>query len=447
MARSGKLPHNQTESWRSDSGLSDGSNEKVDLTGGYYDAGDNLKFGLPIAFTTTMLSWSVMTFADHLPDEKGRAREAVRWGTDYLLKACSDLPHALYVQVGEPKKDHNCWERPEDMDTPRTAYKVTPSHPGSEVAAETAAALASASVVFDKYDPHYSKKLLDAAKKAFKFADEHRGNYSDSLPSVVCPFYCSYNGYRDELLWGAAWLFKATHDRSYLDFAQSLEIDDGCDEFSWNVKIPGARVLLSRDPHVGNDNDIIAGFREQADDFICSILPESPNLSVKYTPGGLMYKNNGSNLQYVTSAAFLLSTYAKYMKFSGRTFSCGSLEVDHALLRKHVKKQVDYILGDNPAGMSYMVGFGEKFPQRLHHRGSSLPSIKEHKQAIGCKEGFEYFNRDSPNPNILTGAIVGGPDEFDEFDDNRGNFAQLEPTTYINAPLIAPLSYLAYKFR
>ena len=34
----------------------------VDLVGGYYDAGDNVKFGFPMAFTTTMLSWSVIEF-------------------------------------------------------------------------------------------------------------------------------------------------------------------------------------------------------------------------------------------------------------------------------------------------------------------------------------------------------------------------------------------------
>lgn len=35
---------------------------QVDLVGGYYDAGDNVKFGLPMAFTTTLLAWSVIEF-------------------------------------------------------------------------------------------------------------------------------------------------------------------------------------------------------------------------------------------------------------------------------------------------------------------------------------------------------------------------------------------------
>jgi len=60
-------------------------------------------------------------------------------------------------------KDHACWERPEDMDTPRSVFKVDKNNPGSDVAAETAAALAAASLVFKKVDPTYSKTLVRRA--------------------------------------------------------------------------------------------------------------------------------------------------------------------------------------------------------------------------------------------------------------------------------------------
>ena len=56
--------------------------------------------------------------------------------------------------------DHNCWERPEDMDTNRVAFNITATNPGTELAAETAAALAAASVVFKTTDPAYSALCL-----------------------------------------------------------------------------------------------------------------------------------------------------------------------------------------------------------------------------------------------------------------------------------------------
>lgn len=72
---------------------------QVDLSGGYYDAGDNVKFGLPMDFTTTMLAWSIIEFGDKMQDQIDNARAAVRWSTDYLLKAATAAPDVLYVQV------------------------------------------------------------------------------------------------------------------------------------------------------------------------------------------------------------------------------------------------------------------------------------------------------------------------------------------------------------
>jgi endoglucanase len=92
--------------------------------------------------------------------------------------------------------------------------------------------------------------------------------------------------------------------------------------------------------------------------------------------------------------------------------------------------------------MSYMVGYGDRYPQRIHHRGSSLPSIKSHPQRIACNDGTPYYNSSSPNPNPLIGAVVGGPGEDDVYEDDRADFRKSEPTTYINAPLVGVLAYL-----
>ena len=56
--------------------------------------------------------------------------------------------------------------------------------------------------------------------------------------------------------------------------------------------------------------------------------------------GGLMFKQSGSNLQYVTAINFLLATYSKYMSASKHTFNCGDLEVTPHSLRTLVKQQV-----------------------------------------------------------------------------------------------------------
>lgn len=119
-----------------------------------------------MAFTITMLSWSTIEFQAQLKAKKelSNALDAIKWGTDYLIKAHPE-PDVLYAEVGDGDSDHECWQRPEDMTTPRTAYKIDDQHPGSDLAAETAAALAAASIVFKPTDSKYSSKLLSHAKQ------------------------------------------------------------------------------------------------------------------------------------------------------------------------------------------------------------------------------------------------------------------------------------------
>nr|CAZ96184.1 endoglucanase 4 precursor [Saccharum hybrid cultivar R570] len=454
--RSGKLPAGQQRvTWRGDSGLSDGSAAGVDLAGGYYDAGDNVKFGLPMAFTVTMLSWSVLEF---MPGGAA-GRAAVRWGADYLLKAAAAAPDALYVQVADPNRDHQCWERPEDMDTPRDVYKVTPDKPGSDVAGETAAALAAASLVFRTCDPAYSAKLLQTAQKVFDFADRYRGSYSDSLSSVACPFYCSYSGYHDELLWAAAWLHMATAAAGnssdvYLSYIYSNGHNLGAEQddftFSWDDKRVGTKVLLAKaflqGIGKGKSDDALRLYKAHADTYVCSLVLGAAGFQQsQYTPGGLLFKEGDSNMQYVTSTAFLLLAHAKSLASAGPAgvVSCGGGLVPASALVAVAKRQVDYILGANPAGMSYMVGFGARYPRHVHHRGASMPSVRDHPARIACDEGFRYLHSSDPDANVLVGAVIGGPDGSDAFTDSRDNFAQTEPSTYTNAPLVGALAFFA----
>ncbi|PON41980.1 Glycoside hydrolase [Parasponia andersonii] len=477
--RSGRLPPDQRVRWRRDSGLHDGAYAGVDLTGGYYDAGDNVKFGFPMAFTTTLLSWSIIDFGRNMGPELGNAVKAVKWSTDYLLKATA-IPDVVYVQVGDAFSDHNCWERPEDMDTLRTAYKIDRAHPGSDVAGETAAALAAASIVFRSRDPAYSRLLLNRAVRVFEFADRHRGAYSSSLHSAVCPFYCDVNGYQDELLWGAAWLHKASRRRQYREYIVRNEVvlraGDTINEFGWDNKHAGINVLISKEAEsslvygmckkagdFGSTHtqaiissemllyrEVLMGraeyfesFKQNADGFICSLLPGISHPQVQYSPGGLIFKAGGSNMQHVTSLSFLLMAYSNYLSHANKIVPCGETSASPSLLKQLAKRQVDYILGDNPLQMSYMVGYGARYPQRIHHRGSSLPSVQAHPAHIGCKAGSRYFLSPNPNPNLLVGAVVGGPNSTDAFPDSRPYFQESEPTTYINAPLVGLLAFFS----
>ncbi|KAH6804380.1 glycosyl hydrolase 9C2 [Perilla frutescens var. frutescens] len=448
--RSGYLPGNQRVQWRGNSGLNDGKTSGVDLVGGYYDAGDNVKFGLPMAFTITMMSWSILEYGKQMAasGELGHAIDAVKWGTDYLIKA-HPQPDVLYGEVGDGNTDHYCWQRPEDMTTSRAAYRIDPSHPGSDLAGETAAAMAAASVVFRRYNPGYSAELLKHAYQLFDFADKYRGKYDSSI-TIAQKYYRSVSGYADELLWAAAWMYKATNNEYYLNYLGNNGDALGgtgwaMTEFGWDVKYAGVQTLVAKFLMAGKGGrhtPVFEKYQEKAEFFMCSCLGKGTRNAQK-TPGGLIFRQRWNNMQFVTSASFLMTVYSDYLTSAGKSLRCANGNVSPAELLSAAKSQVDYILGDNPRATSYMVGYGNNYPRQVHHRASSIVSYKVDPTFVTCRGGYAtWFNRKGSDPNLLTGAIVGGPDAYDNFADQRDNYEQTEPATYNNAPLLGILARL-----
>ncbi|KAH9332013.1 hypothetical protein KI387_004121 [Taxus chinensis] len=461
--KSGRLPKKNNVPWRGNSGLQDGISDPSvrlslrDLVGGYYDAGDQIKFGFPGAYAMTMLSWSVIEYRQKYEDigELSHIRELIKWGTDYMLKtfnASAKNIDVIYSQVGHglngsrTPDDHFCWMRPEDMDYPRPVVATTS---GPDLAAEMAAALAAASIVFND-DRTYSKKLVNGAALLFKFARDSgkRSRYSSGNPSAA-QFYNS-SGYYDEYVWGGAWMYFATGNRSYLQLvtlpamaknAGAFSAGPYYGVFSWDNKLPGAQVLLTRlriflSPGYPYE-DMLASYHNQTNIVMCSYLPMFKVFN--RTRGGLIQLNHGNPqpLQYVVNAAFLASLYSDYLNTADIPgFYCGPNYISREVLRDLARFQMDYILGKNPRKMSYVVGYGNHYPRHVHHRAASIPTngVK-----YSCTGGYKW--RDSPksNPHVITGAMVGGPDKYDGFHDVRSNYNYSEPTIAGNAGLVAAL--------
>ena len=118
--RSGDLPTTNRVNWRGDSGMQDGSDVGRDLTGGWYDAGDHVKFGLPMASTATMLAWSIVDIAmpTFRPGSSNNALDQLKWATDYFIKA-HPAANELYGQVGNGGTDHAWWGPAEVMQMAR----------------------------------------------------------------------------------------------------------------------------------------------------------------------------------------------------------------------------------------------------------------------------------------------------------------------------------------
>ncbi|XP_057291486.1 uncharacterized protein LOC130614103 [Hydractinia symbiolongicarpus] len=220
--RSGQLPITNRIPWRLTSTLNDGSLVGVDLSGGYFDAGDFVKFTFPAASAITVLAWGMLEFEEgyKFADQYQQGLDAIKWATDFFIK-CHTEKYKFWAQVGEGHIDHASWGRATELDdSTRKCHALSPGKPGSDLLGEVSAALAANSLVFKKVDSLYSDNLLNHAKDLYDFAKTYKGKYSDSISDAKV-FYNSWSGYYDELAWAASWLYYATNDLIYLTDAEA----------------------------------------------------------------------------------------------------------------------------------------------------------------------------------------------------------------------------------
>ena len=411
--QSGVLPDWNRINWRSNSGINDGADVGLDLTGGWNDAGDHVKFGFPMAFSVTALNWGFLEYKDGYDaiNQTEIFKRNVKWVTDYFIK-CHPSPNVFYAQVADSKsQDHNFWMPAEMVDVHpeygvRQSYALTTSNPGTEVVCETAAALASASIIFKDSDPAYSATLLEHAIQLYEFGDTHRGLYTDSqneggggIPADGT--YTSSN-FQDELTWGALWLYQATGDQAYLDKAEAEYTEpDYLWSFVWEDKSYGNMVLLSI--LTGKEN-YIANAERHLDWW------QEGNNGVDYSPGGQAHLTIWGSSRHAMNASL-----------TALIFSDNVATSKEQQYHDFAKNQLDYVLGDNPMNRSLVTGFGVNPPTMPHHRGQHSSWTRSEENPIESR-------------HTMWGALMGGPlQPNDTFVEDRGDFQANEVATDYNA--------------
>lgn len=384
------------------------------MPGGYYDAGDYLKLNFPMGTSLAFLSWGLLEFGQGYAAAglTSLAKDAVRWGVDYLA-ACHTGELQYVGQIGDPSIDHAYWGRAEQQTGARPAYTWTADLAASDLASSAASALASASLVFAAEDPAYAASLLQHAQRLFDMAARREGFYSDSFSSATYVYRSST--YLDDLAFAAGWLWRATRNPSYLAAAQGyLRRAQYSRNYyvNWDGVFPAADMLLKS---LGANNSEGVDLDYQLSTFRAT-WQQNQN-GITSTPKGLSIPPLGGwgNLRHALNAAFVSALHAKY------TPSASERAADLA----YAKRQLDYALGS--AGRSFVVGFGTNPPTHAHHRGASCPDAP-----AAC--GWDQFNTPNPNPQVLYGALVGGPAATDtDYSDVRNNYQSNEVAVDYNA--------------
>ncbi len=398
--------------WRDDCHTSDA------VDGGFHDAGDHVKFGLPAGYSASTLGWSYYEFKDSF-DSTGQSAH-LKTITDHFAEffrnsttLSGDTVTNFVYQVGDGDADHAEWCPPEVQgSSSRKTFSTTSG--ASDIAASYAAALAVNYVNFGNTDDlKYAKALFDFSTKYNQKATDGTGGFYDSWD------------YYDDQAWAAGWLYRATNDNKYKEFLntymnssnQGSSGMDGCQwgiysTMSWNNVSMGAGILQAE--ITGDSADW-----KKVTEYLNGHGANSNNY---------YFENQWGSARYNAAQQMTALVATKYGAASYNEWSKG---------------QMDYIMGNKGVGSAspkcFVVGLTDNSPKNPHHRAAS---------GYSSYDEMGDSTQSSPNGHTLVGALVGGPiDENGTYNDTLKDYIANEVALDYNAGLVGAAAglYSVYK--
>lgn len=468
--QSGRLSPNNRVAWRGDACLEDGKDVGRDLSGGWFDAGDHWTANLTMAFAGQVLAWSAVDhpqgwLAQRQMDEllenllhvTGCFRRCI------LNPEAADPARDLKVCIGVGGREgvdspnvHAMWAPAEvaHLMTNRPSFVVDRDTPGADIPAAMAACMTATALALHQHGAaltgrtgfagfdakaHAALLVADAAKllafaeanlgpvlgkdvpEAERKAVQGRRNQARRGDGTVVAI-----GYRanpvDQVFTALTWMARW---HQAIGSSQAASWYERADRFHDGPFAAEDLGTWWRDFGAGSTGKLAAlnllALKPDLEKYhhwlqvSCSAF-----LDYRTTPGGLGLReweaHQWGSLRHANNAAMIALAYSRLVVKSPPLkgniwWKKGRTEAQYAgLFLTRAKSQVDYALGRNPYGRSYLVGFGEKPLNHPHHRG-----------AYGAWAGFHHLIPAKPeyrpdrSRHILYGALVGGPDHNDVF--------------------------------
>ena len=405
-----KVGENSAVEWRDDCHAGDS------VPGGFHDAGDHVKFGLPAGYSASTLGWGYYEFKDSY-DSLGQTAH-LKTITDHFakyFKDCTtlsgDTVTKFVYQVGNGDQDHAEWCAPEDQSqSSRQTYTTTDG--ASDIAAEYAAALGVNYINFgNTEDLKYAKALYNFSVKNNKVCNEGTSG-----------FYSSYD-YYDDQAWAAGWLYLATKDNTYKNFlntfmnssGKGMSGQSGCQwgiysTLSWNNVSMGAGILQAEITGSASDWAKVKTYLDGHGANSSSYYFESQWGSARYNAAQQM-------------AALVASKYSA----SGANYY------------NWAKGQMGMLLGNNPINTCFVTGLSSNSAKYAHHRAASGYSSFDD---MGKNVGY------SSKGHTLIGALVGGPtSQSFAYNDSIQDYTANEVALDYNAALVGAAAGLYSKYK
>ncbi|MEN8907238.1 MAG: glycoside hydrolase family 9 protein [Clostridiales bacterium] len=401
---------NNKYKWRVNCHETDGSDIGMDLTGGFHDDGDFNKTGILQSYSASIIGWSYYEYGDVFintgNDEK--VLDTLKRFTDYFIK-CNQENGSYICDVTSKEDSANqdsekkVWiDDSSDSRNREITRKADNENPASEVLGLTASSLYLMSKNYRSKDSEYADKCWDTAEELFTMAKQNEGLIYKDGPYKTTSYY-------DDLAWAATCKYLAEPDEATINEADSYikkAIQEG-------INFEDKRVMYWDDvylPAILLISDI------KKDDKYKNIIKSNISFwkdGMDKTKGGLRYYTDKGVLSYSASSSYLALVYSKYYK-----------EKD---FEEYAKGQIDYILGNNPNKISYMIGFGLDWSKHPRHILANTYTATNNDYKKEAK-------------NLLKGGLVSGPDKDDKFNDDVDKDKYTGVEIDYNANFIASLS-------
>jgi endoglucanase len=431
----------------------------LDARGGWHDAGDQLKYLLtasnataqmllayrvaPVIFGDKNNEWG-QPIADGIPDVLNEAR----WGLDWMLKL-HPAPDQLIHQVADDR-DHIGWRLPQKDSSDygwgpgsyRVAYFATGKPQGlgrfqsestgiANLAGRYAAAMALAHQIWkaDARMKPYADHCLRAGVEVYRLGKAREGFQQGN--SYGSPYRYNETTWADDMEWGAAELYRATGERSYLEDAKRYAQVIG--NTSWMGRDTVAHYQFYPFMNLGHfalNNLVDKAFQK--------------TLAGYYREGLESCRRKGSENPYRIGIPFIWCSNNLVVALATQGYLYEAMTRD-ASYHAFTSAQVDWLFGCNPWGTSMFTGLPDKgiFPRDPHLVTTNLTGRPIRGGLVDGPVAEAIFKS-------LKGVALSRPDPFAEFQceqavyhDDMADYASNEPTMDGTASAILLLALVA----
>ncbi|MDY4414670.1 MAG: glycoside hydrolase family 9 protein [Ruminococcus sp.] len=388
-----------------------GTNETIDVTGGWHDAGDYGRYIVPAAKAVADLLYAYET-APRLYGDNIGIPESGNGIPDVLDEVRYELEWMLKMQAPSGGVYHKvtCETFPGYVMPEKETAQLIVTPVSTTATANFCASMAMAYEFYRDIDSDFAQKCLSSAEKAWNFLESNPNFIFEDPEDITTGSYEDTND-TDERYWASAQMYRATGNQKYLTALENITAKKGLD---WSTVGDYGNIAILTMKDIDKNSSVY----KNAKDIVISQADKFAKIT-NSSPYGVAVNNFnwGSNMTVANAGIILGTAY--------------QITSDEAYLET-AKDNLNYLLGKNPNGVCYVTGYGTVSPQNPHHR----PSMSKGTAMKGMLVGGVNSNLE----DSAAKAYLRNEPLAKRYVDHSESYSTNEITIYWNSPLTYLLS-------